>query len=418
MVWKRYRRYLEAPPETVLAWTDEETGARGWLVLNSRRGGAAGGGTRMRTELTRQEVVHLAKGMELKFAFAGPPIGGAKSGIAFDPEDPRRGEVLERWFRAILPFLSTCYGTGGDVNVDEQRDVVPACRRLGLRHPQEGIIRGHLRPEGTRLERMVRALDAGLREPVTCPELGLPDHELSVSDLITGYGVARAARRLYERSGQALSGTRVVVEGFGNVGGSAALHLARMGARIVAVVDADRALVKEDGMEALELEELLEGRVRGELPPGPGVVRGGDRDAAYRMPAELFVPAAISGSVDDGRLDDLEGAGVTTLVCGANQPFREDRPGDTRVQERADRTFRVLPDVVGSMGMARAFHHLMNAHPEEAPEKSSPDFEGVFEAVGEAMDAAVDRVLDRAGGPEGELMAAAIAIALDRRDAG
>jgi glutamate dehydrogenase/leucine dehydrogenase len=66
-----------------------ETGARAWLVINSLRGGAAGGGTRMRLGLDPREVIYLAKAMELKFSISGPPIGGAKTGIDFDPLDPR-----------------------------------------------------------------------------------------------------------------------------------------------------------------------------------------------------------------------------------------------------------------------------------------------------------------------------------------
>ena len=95
-VWHRYARYLATPPATAVEWNDAETGARGWLALNSLRGGAAGGGTRMRAGLSRDEVVYLAKVMEFKFAFSGPPIGGAKSGIDFDPADPRKEEVLGR----------------------------------------------------------------------------------------------------------------------------------------------------------------------------------------------------------------------------------------------------------------------------------------------------------------------------------
>ncbi len=419
MVWKRYRSYLEAPPETVLEWSDAETEARGWLVLNSRRGGAAGGGTRMREGLDREEVVYLAKSMELKFAFSGPPIGGAKSGIAFDPTDPRREGVLQRWFRAILPFLSTCYGTGGDVNVDEQRDVVPACAHLGLRHPQEGVARGHLQADGKRLDAILVALDRGLHGAVSCPELGLPEAGLSVSDLVTGFGVARAARRVFERAGESLEGQRVVVEGFGNVGGAAALYLSRMGARVVAVLDAERALVRSDGLSADEVEGLVLRRRQGRLPEDDALLAEAEREAAYRIPADLFVPAAVSGSLDAARLDDLEAAGVTTIVCGANQPFREARLGDTRLQERADRTFRVLPDVVGSMGMARAFHHLMvNARPEEGGGQVADSPEEILRTVGDSVRDAVDRVVDRAGGADGELMGAAIAIALDRSGSG
>ena len=109
-------------PEIVFEWSDAETGARGWTVINSLRGDAAGGGTRMRAGLDRREVESLAKTMEVKFTVSGPPIGGAKSGIDFDPADPRRDEVLKRWFRAVAPLLKSYYGTGGDLNVDELAD--------------------------------------------------------------------------------------------------------------------------------------------------------------------------------------------------------------------------------------------------------------------------------------------------------
>ena len=69
--------YKEKAPEIVFEWNDELTEARGWIVINSLRNGAAGGGTRMRKGLTREEVTSLAKVMEIKFSVCGPDIGGA-----------------------------------------------------------------------------------------------------------------------------------------------------------------------------------------------------------------------------------------------------------------------------------------------------------------------------------------------------
>src|SRR3954470_24155627 len=103
--WKRYNAFLRRAPEITVAWQDHETGARAWLIINSLRGGAAGGGTRMHIGVSPREVTYLAKAMELKFALAGPPIGGAKSGIDFDNADPRKADVLERWYRVITPYL-------------------------------------------------------------------------------------------------------------------------------------------------------------------------------------------------------------------------------------------------------------------------------------------------------------------------
>src|SRR5688500_2346335 len=111
-------KFENTRPEIVFEWKDNQTEAEGWVVINSLRGGAAGGGTRMRKGLDRREVESLAKTMEVKFTVAGPPIGGAKSGINFDPHDPRRKGVLERWFKAVLPLLKNYYGTGGDLNID------------------------------------------------------------------------------------------------------------------------------------------------------------------------------------------------------------------------------------------------------------------------------------------------------------
>jgi glutamate dehydrogenase/leucine dehydrogenase len=81
--------------------------------------------------------------MEVKFTVAGPAIGGAKSGINFDPTDPRKQDVLKRWYKAVLPILKQYYGTGGDLFVDEIHEVIPITADLGLLHPQEGVVNGH-----------------------------------------------------------------------------------------------------------------------------------------------------------------------------------------------------------------------------------------------------------------------------------
>ena len=98
------KKFENKKPEIVFEWHDAETEAEGWVVINSLRGGAAGGGTRMRKGLDKREVESLAKTMEIKFSVSGPAIGGAKSGINFDPADPRKKGVLERWYKAVIPF--------------------------------------------------------------------------------------------------------------------------------------------------------------------------------------------------------------------------------------------------------------------------------------------------------------------------
>ena len=160
------KKFEEKDPEIVFEWNDSETEARGWVVINSLRGGAAGGGTRMRKGLDRREVESLAKTMEVKFSVSGPPIGGAKSGIDFDPFDPRKKGVLERWYKAVIPLLKSYYGTGGDMNVDEIHEVIPITEEFGLWHPQEGVVNGHFQPRENEKNQQIGQLRFGVSKVV------------------------------------------------------------------------------------------------------------------------------------------------------------------------------------------------------------------------------------------------------------
>jgi glutamate dehydrogenase/leucine dehydrogenase len=398
--WRRYAAYLRQPPQTVVEWNDPESEARGWLVINSLRGGAAGGGTRMRAGLTRREVTYLAKTMELKFAYSGPPIGGAKSGIDFDPTDPRRDGVLGRWFGAVAPFLRACYGTGGDLNVDEVRDVIPCCLAAGVAHPQEGVVRGHL---GGAVTVPLVSLDRGVKAIVDPPH-GVAGSGLSVADMVTGYGLARSVIHFYEARGESVEGRRVMVEGFGAVGGPCALYLARAGARVVAISDREKTLAAPAGLDADAVEALLLSRQDKCLAPGDARLHPGHR-RFREADAEILVAAAGSGTLDEAALEALAERGVRMIACGANQPFREAGLGATRVQRMADRRFTVIPDVIGNCGMARAFSHLM-----------TDGFDGgtgaLFSAVDRTITRSLQEVLDRAAGPTG-LLGAAFDHALD-----
>ena len=361
----------------------------------------------MRAGLTRQEVVYLAKTMELKFTFSGPAIGGAKSGIDFDPTDPRREGVLHRWFHAVAPLLHHYYGTGGDLNVDEMRDVIPACARIGLSHPQEGVARGHLRPTAEALPSILASLDHGVKAPVT-DAFGIADMPLPVADLITGYGLAQSVLRLYELRGREVAGARVVVEGFGAVGGPCALYLARAGMRVVAIADREKTLVAPEGMDAAEVEALLRAREDKLLPAGDERCQWGRAaDTLTEIGADIFVAAAASGTLDDAALERLGQQGVEVIACGANQPFREAELGATAVQRGADARFIVIPDVIANCGMARAFSYLMEntALGETAP---------IFHAVDETITAALREISERTGGQPTGLLAASFGYALDR----
>jgi glutamate dehydrogenase/leucine dehydrogenase len=403
--WSRYATFLRTAPELTIAWSDSRTAARGWLVINSSRGGAAGGGTRMRAGLRPREVTYLAKAMELKFALSGPGIGGAKSGIAWDPKAADRIGVLERFYSAISPMLRTRYGTGGDLNVDETVDVIPAFRRIGLHHPQEGVVRGHLRPDEKAYHSIMDRLERGVVLPVG-ETFGVPGTVLSVSDMVTGYGVARAVEAFLEREGRGLVGSRILLEGFGNVGGSCALYLARAGGRIVGISDARNVLREPAGLTALDVDALVRERRDKLLPESdPRVVPA--REGAFWQDADVFVCAALSESVDEATLDRMEHHGIRVIACGANQPFRESKLGSTRVARLADRRFSILADIVSNCGMARALSYLMQ-------HDASVEPDAIFAAVDGTITGALDEVLDRAHRRPRALLAATLEMALDR----
>ncbi|MBT8478496.1 MAG: amino acid dehydrogenase [Gemmatimonadetes bacterium] len=407
-IWTSYQEYFRAAPEIVFEWNDRETAARGWLVINSLKGGAAGGGTRMRVGLTRDEVTFLAKAMELKFAFAGPPIGGAKSGIAFDPVDPRKREVLQRWFRAIQAELLSRYGTAGDLNVSEIAEVIPLCRDIGIGHPQIGVLRGHFGLEGESLGRRSELMHIGLDQPVP-PEYGLAGKEARVFALVTGYSVAQSALRLLSHQGRSPAETRVVLQGFGSVGGSAALYMARAGFRIVGIVDARGCIRHENGFTVEDIEGML---LRREGNTLPAVVSTGSAVPAaefFETPADMLVAAAASGTIDRNALDRLQESGVMSIIAGANHPFAASEPGDTTVEQEADSRFAVVADIIASCGTAHAFACQSRS---DFPLQPHIVFESIEATVAEAVDEAVKR----AGNAQHGLLAAALAMALERCD--
>ena len=245
-------------PEIVFNWHDSETTAEGWVVINSLRGGAAGGGTRMRKGLNEHEVLSLAKTMEIKFTVAGPPIGGAKSGINFDPNDPRKRGVLERWYKAVTPILKTYYGTGGDLNVDKHNEVMPITESYGVQHPQEGVLVGHYAPNDQSKQVKIDQLNTGVALAVQDAKLTpSTDKKFNVADLITGYGTAESVVHYYNLYNKELKGKRVIIQGWGNVAASAAYYLAQEGAKVVAIIDRVGGLINKEGFSFDEIKKLF-----------------------------------------------------------------------------------------------------------------------------------------------------------------
>lgn len=359
-------RYKERKPTIVFEWHDDETDAEGWVVINSLRNGAAGGGTRMRKGLNRHEVESLAKVMEIKFTVSGPPIGGAKSGINFDPSDPRKKDVLKRWYQAVTPLLKNYYGTGGDMNVDEIKEVIPITESFGLWHPQEGVVNGHIQPRVSEKIHIIGQLRQGvskkLEDAAYSPDL---KKNYTVADMITGYGVAEAVRHFYAVYHQrTTAGKRAIIQGWGNVSGGAGFYLAQQGVKVVGIIDRDGGLIHPEGYTMDQVRALVNGR-NGNALQHPDMLSFDEvNEKIWDVGAEIFIPGAASRLVTKDHVERMTAHGLEVISAGANVPFADQDLFYGPTAAFADAQVSVIPDFIANCGMARVFGYLMQLNAE------------------------------------------------------
>ncbi len=382
------KKFENKEPEIVFNWKDQETGAEGWTVINSLRGGAAGGGTRMRKGLDMNEVLSLAKTMEVKFSVAGPAIGGAKSGINFDPSDPRKKEVLERWFKAVSPLLKNYYGTGGDMNVDEIHEVIPMTEDCGIWHPQEGIFNGHFKPtEADKINRIGQLRNGVVKviENTTfSPDL---DKKYTVADMITGYGVAQAVNHFYTIYGGDIKGKKAIVQGFGNVGSAAAFYLSQLGAKIVGIIDRDGGVINENGFSFEEITELFRNKDGNKLVSDKMISFEEINSKIWSLGAQIFAPCAASRLVTQDQANQMIASGLEVISCGANVPFADKEIFFGPIMEDVDSKISLIPDFISNCGMARVFAYFM--------EKKVPiTDEAIFSDTSETIRKAIQNTYD------------------------
>ena len=354
------KKFENKEPEIIFNWKDAETDAEGWTVINSLRGGAAGGGTRMRKGLDMNEVLSLAKTMEVKFSVSGPAIGGAKSGINFDPNDPRKKEVLRRWYKAVSPLLKSYYGTGGDLNVDEIHEVIPITEECGVWHPQEGVFNGHFKPtEADKINR-IGQLRQGVIKVIENPKFS-PDvnRKYTVADMITGFGVAEAVRHYYDIYGGSVVGKKAVVQGFGNVGSAAAFYLAGMGAKIVGIIDREGGIINEDGFSFEDIKRLFLNKDGNKLVAPNMIPFEKINQQIWNINAEIFAPCAASRLVQKSQIDQMITSGLEVISSGANVPFADKEIFFGSIMEETDAKVSLIPDFIANCGMARVFAYFM-----------------------------------------------------------
>ena len=379
------QKYENKQPEIVFNWKDAETEAEGWTVINSLRGGAAGGGTRMRKGLDMNEVLSLAKTMEVKFTVSGPAIGGAKSGINFDPNDPRKKGVLQRWYKAVSPLLKSYYGTGGDLNVDEIHEVIPFTEECGVWHPQEGVFNGHFKPtEADKINR-IGQLRQGVIKVIENPKFS-PDvlRKYTVADMITGYGVAEAARHYYQIYGGDIKGKKAIVQGFGNVGSAAAFYLSEMGALIVGIIDRDGGIINENGFTFEEIKRLFLNKDGNKLVAQNMIPFAEINEKIWTLGAAVFAPCAASRLVTKSQIDSLIDNGLEVISCGANVPFADKEIFFGSIMEETDHKVSLIPDFISNCGMARVFAYFME-------KKVQMTDEAIFYDISETIKKALEK---------------------------
>ena len=379
------KKYEDKQPEIVFNWKDPETEAEGWTVINSLRGGAAGGGTRMRKGLDLNEVLSLAKTMEVKFTVSGPSIGGAKSGINFDPNDPRKRGVLERWYKAVTPLLKHYYGTGGDLNVDADKDVIPITEDCGVWHPQEGIFNGHFKPTVADKINRIGQLRLGVIKIIENKNFS-PDlsKKYTVADMLTGYGVAEAVKHYYAIYGGSLKGKKAVVQGFGNVGSAAAFYLTQLGAKVVGIIDRDGGLINEEGFSIDQMTHLFLAKEGNKLVAENMIPFDIINQSIWSLSAEIFVPAAASRLVSRDQITQMISSGLEVISPGANVPFADKEIFFGPIMEYADSQVSLLPDFISNCGIARVFAYLMEARV-KLPMQDEAIFKDTSETIRKAL---------------------------------
>jgi glutamate dehydrogenase (NAD(P)+) len=314
-------------PRLRVIWTDPVTGRRGYAVIDRMVNGLAGGGTRMRAGVTLEEVERLARTMSYKNGAFDLPGGGAKGGLDIDPADPEARGMLSRYVRAMRPLYRSGWGTAEDLGVSQEL--------LTEVFAEQGI--------GMTVQAMLdRSGDADAARRRLSDALAIDVDGIGFADCIGGFGVAQAAAAAAEHMGLDMGEMRTVVQGFGSMGGSAARYLDRLGAGVVAVVDAKGMVVNPEG---LAVEELLRSRSplaeidRTALRPED---RQAPRDDWLKVEAEILVPAAIADVITIDNADEVK---ARMVVEAANIPTTA--AAQRRLHERG---VVVIPDYVANGG--------------------------------------------------------------------
>ncbi|MCC6682757.1 MAG: Glu/Leu/Phe/Val dehydrogenase [Phycisphaeraceae bacterium] len=289
-----------------------------YIVRHNTALGPAKGGIRMTSQVTLDDVNGLSMDMTWKCALIGVPFGGGKSGIVADPRKLSVGdrEVLIRAFArsAVRHIGPQVYVPAPDMGTTER---------------EMGYIKDTL------------SNDDGQATTSGCYVTGKPVILGGVPGRreATGRGVAICVREALAQMNQPIEQATMVLQGFGNVGGAAAMILHQMGARIIAVADIDGAVVNHDGLDVPALNDYARctGTVHG-FTGGKEI----DSAAVLELPCDVLIPAAAAGQIT---ADNAPRIAARLIAEGANGPTLHE--ADEILRERG---ITVLPDILCNAG--------------------------------------------------------------------
>jgi glutamate dehydrogenase (NAD(P)+) len=288
----------------------------GYRVHHNLTRGPAKGGLRYHPSVTLDEVTALAMWMTWKCALLDLPFGGAKGGVICDPKAMSAGE-LERMTRRLTSELMIILGPDRDIPAPDVN---------------------------TNAQTMAWILDTySMNVGYSVPSV-VTGKPISVGgsrgrEEATGRGCVCVVLRALEHLGLPVQGARVVVQGCGNVGLTAARLLEREGARVVGLSDSQSGVHCAAG---LDIGQVAAHKQRtGHLAGFPGADPLAHTEV-MELECEVLIPAALESQITEGNAGRIR---ARVVAEGANGPTT---PGADRILH--DRGVLVLPDILANAG--------------------------------------------------------------------
>jgi glutamate dehydrogenase/leucine dehydrogenase len=348
----------EIGPEKILHVYDPATKMRGIVVIDNTAIGPGKGGVRLQPDVTAEEVFGLARAMTWKNALAGIPFGGAKSGIIAPGNAPNKAQLVEAFANAIKPLVPAYYIPGPDMNMGEKEMEIIA-KAIGTPKAATG-------------------------KPSSMG--GLP-HELGS----TGFGVALATEVALEYRQRSVSGAKVAIEGFGNVGTFTMKFLVEKGAKVVAVSDSKGTAYLESGLDYEKLMQAKKEKGTVTAYPGAKVLPA---SALFEIKCDVLIPGARPNVINEKNAKKVL---ASVIVEAANIPMTHEIE-----LELEKRGVLIIPDFVANAGgVISSYVEFAGGSKEE-----------MFSLVKERITSNTRLVLERSGGKD--TRAAALAIAKER----